>query len=35
MEKEHASNIPISRDWTVIQSEGEIILKYQELPTEM
>jgi len=34
MENEYASNIPISRDGTVIQREGEIILKYQELPTE-
>jgi len=33
MEKEHASNIPISRDGTVTQREGEIILKYHEIPT--
>jgi hypothetical protein len=28
-------NIPISRDGTVIQKEGEIILKYEDPPTEI
>jgi len=28
-------NIPISRDGTVIQKDGEIILKYEDLPTEI
>jgi hypothetical protein len=28
-------NIPISGDRTVIKKEGEIILKYEDLPTEI